>query len=311
MHRSLALITLLLQACTPLMPLRPDAGDGGSLEDGGAPNGGGSAGGGSAGGGSAGGGVAGGGMPPGDAERVSVTPGSGRVGACVALAVQPVDSSGNATVVRGGPVSSSLSCVPPLTFFGGASCIDGPVVNVSLSGPAATAVSTSTLDLVRYECAASAAPPLLASPFTLEGHAALRVELTSGASELTRNRCIELRVRSVGAAGGSVFMPAASAIALSADGGQVGRSPVCDDLGAGVTVTIPAGGSTALFYARTQLGSTDGGALVTIQATPQAGVLADESNVAFPSSCLPTGTPCRSTPGACCVSCSVGTDTCT
>jgi hypothetical protein len=199
----------------------------------------------------------------------------------------------------------------PLGFFNGAECDAGVAGAIPFSGATPTQVSTLSLELTRYECTAAAAPPLRASAISVEGHAELRVELTSGASQLTKNRCLELRVRTLDARGRSIFVPAASAIAITVDGGAVGTSSLCDDSDAGVAITVQSGGSTALFYLRTPLGSPDGGAFVQVRATPAPGVLADESLTSLPAACLPTGTTCRTTPGACCNACSIGTDTCT
>ncbi|MBL8918074.1 MAG: hypothetical protein JNJ54_04365 [Myxococcaceae bacterium] len=292
----LAGLLALAATCTPLTPFRPDAGAGG-----------GATGGGEAGG--TAGGSSGGGVASDDADRVAVRPGSGLVGACVALELQPTDMLGRVATVAGGPATATVACVPPLGFQRGPRCDGGVATSVSLEGPQPSVVSTGALDLVRYDCSVSA-PPLRMSAFRLEGHASLRVELTGGADTLTKNRCIELRVRATTVAGDSVFMPATSVVTVAVDGGAVGRSSLCDDGDAGATLTIQAGGSSALFYVRATNGSPDGGAEVVLRASPGPGVLADESVRVLSSACLPSGASCRATPGACCVSCNINTDNC-
>lgn len=245
------------------------------------------------------------------AVRVGVSPDAGIVNACVALGLQPLDAQGTPAAVGGGGVAVSVSCTPAADFFGGGACAGSPGVAVTVDGPGPAVASVRLSQVSTYECVTSASPPLVASPFSLAGLAALRVEVVGGGSEVTQERCVQLRVRSADALGSSVAMPVTSALSVSVDGGFVGLSSACDDLDAGLGLTIPSGNTTASFYARVTGQSGDAGRTLVVWAEPAPGVLAVAGEAAFSVTCLASGQSCGSTPGACCNGCNaLASNTC-
>jgi hypothetical protein len=244
-----------------------------------------------------------GGADAGTADHVAITVDGGLVGACLVVALQPVDAMGAPKPVAGGPVNVQLNCTPPQSFSADATCTGSPGTSVSVGGASAAFASFTPLAVKHLDCL-TAATGLRPTAFSIEARAQLRVELLDGGAAPDQTVCEAMQVRATDALGASIPLPAAGAVTLDAEGGLVGRASDCSDLDAGLSLTLPASPAPQVFYVKTPVGSSDGGVLV-FHVRPDAGVLAEESRVTFPITCRPQGASCGGFTGSCCNGCNV------